>query len=572
MITMAWGKAPVRDDACDDNNKEIVPSYVNLIRRNDPFITSITVFRDNNNNNNNNNNNSVSSLNVMKRRQCELLSEALRGNAYVEEFYASGHEINEDVIDILGEALKKSESLKSICIGCEKLGTNEKEFDRLIDSYLSEMGNLRVLDLENKGLRSTSVISLAKAFENEEKFKQLEELILNKNFNNNNNNNNSSDGDDDESIIIAVDEAFERLFKSGALRNRLRTIQFSEMCLAEKSLIALANELKDEERCSLEVFKFTHGKFDCGVLLEQNDVEEKIKDHEDKDDDDNELLKKEIKEKRDKAMTEMMNVLGEGIANNKSLKTITLDGTKVGAYELLKGISRAKKIDNNEEERRSKMIEISLANCALDDNNSRTNATVGFFLSDFAEPIEIVNLSGNSLGDWKVAQLAGAIRGGFCQNITDLDVSANDLSDSNILKRFLFGTKIKKLSLFENVNMLKSKENVLKIFADFNDDAGNDVNDETKLKVSAHISACEYLDVGACGMEVEELILFAQSVRKHKSAFKCLKTLVVGGNPGCSALDDSFELELKLLKEAFGNALDVGWKASDSGEIDKLSY
>ena len=57
----------------------------------------------------------------------------------------------------------------------------------------------------------------------------------------------------------------------------------------------------------------------------------------------------------------MMNALGQGFVKNKSLKRMILDGTKVGAYELLKGISRAKRTNKNEE---SGIVEISLANCA----------------------------------------------------------------------------------------------------------------------------------------------------------------------------------------------------------------
>ena len=183
---------------------------------------------------------------------------------------------------------------------------------------------------------------------------------------------------------------------------------------------------------------------------------------------------------------------------------------------------------------------------------------VGFLLSDFAESVEIMNLSGNALGDWKVAQLAGAIQGGFCQNMLEIDIGGNNLSDATILKRLLFGkTKIKRHSCFENVNLLKSKENVEKLFEDA----------KTPLASS---SPCEYLDVGACGMELEELTLFAESIRKHKSLFANLKTLVLGGNPGASTLGDTFENELKLLKESM-SSLDIAWQANDSGDIDKFN-
>jgi hypothetical protein len=70
-------------------------------------------------------------------------------------------------------------------------------------------------------------------------------------------------------------------------------------------------------------------------------------------------------------------------------------------------------------------------------------------------------------------------------------------------------------------------------------------------------------------MELEELTLFAESIRKHKSAFVNLKTLVLGGNPGACALGDAFENEIKLLKESM-SSLDIAWKANDSGDIDKF--
>ena len=117
--------------------------------------------------------------------------------------------------------------------------------------------------------------------------------------------------------------------------------------------------------------------------------------------------RQEREEEKVKKTTAMMNALGQGFVKNKSLKRMILDGTKVGAYELLKGISRAKRTNKNEE---SGIVEISLANCALNDNNSKTNAVVGFLLSDFAESVEIVNLSGNALGDWKVSQLTALFR------------------------------------------------------------------------------------------------------------------------------------------------------------------
>ena len=61
----------------------------------------------------------------------------------------------------------------------------------------------------------------------------------------------------------------------------------------------------------------------------------------------------------------------------------------------------------------------------------------------------------------------------FVKTMLEIDVSGNNLSDVTILKRMLFGkTKIKRLSCFENVNLLKSKEKISKLFEDIG--GGND--------------------------------------------------------------------------------------------------
>jgi hypothetical protein len=566
---MAWGK-PTPHGVLGDNDENerregddenvMKSSIVSLIEKNDPTVRAITIFR---------------GRNFTGARETTAVGLALEKNQFVKEFYSSGHEMTRETAEILGRSFSKMKSsLESICVGDERFGGgggrgnnddggqkdddadgDEDAFEVFL-SYAKELDGLRKWDLENKGLTKKSLGKLSDAFQSE-KFIRLEELILNRNESLSD----RSRSSDDTSATTTNKSptAMERLFQSGAIRQRVKTLEISDISLGEASISALAEELKG--KCSLEVFKFTNGRLECFRLKELDDddgVEEKKNESETDDTAADESEKKEKdkkkKEERDKATTAMMNELGEGFVNNKSLKRVTLDGTKVGAYELLKGISRAKRTNKSE---KSNVVEISLANCALNDDNSKTNAVVGFLLSDFAESVEIVNLNGNALGDWKVAQLAGAIQGGFCQNMLEIDIGGNDLSDATILKRLLFGkTKIKRLSCFENVNLLKSKENVGKLFEDAE-------------ILSAGSSPCEYLDVGACGMELEELTLFAESIRKHKSAFVNLKTLVLGGNPGACALGDAFENELKLLKESM-SSLDIAWKANDSGDIDKF--
>ena len=560
---MAWGK-PTPHGVLGDNDENergegddenvIKSSIVSLIEKNDPTVRAITIFR---------------GRNFTGARETLAVGVALEKNLFVKEFYSSGHEMTRETAEILGRSFSKMKSsLESICVGDERFGggggnnddggQKDDDADAADDeandafevflSYAKELDGLRKWDLENKGLTKKSLGKLSDAFQSE-KFIRLEELILNRNESLSD----RSRSSDDTSATTTNKSptAMERLFQSGAIRQRVKTLEISDISLGEASISALAEELKG--KCSLEVFKFTNGRLECFRLKELDDddgVEEKKNESET----DDTAADEKKKEERDKATTAMMNELGEGFVNNKSLKRVTLDGTKVGAYELLKGISRAKRTNKSE---KSNVVEISLANCALNDDNSKTNAVVGFLLSDFAESVEIVNLNGNALGDWKVAQLAGAIQGGFCQNMLEIDIGGNDLSDATILKRLLFGkTKIKRLSCFENVNLLKSKENVAKVF------------DEAET-LSAGSSLCEYLDVGACGMELEELTLFAESIRKHKSAFVNLKTLVLGGNPGACALGDAFENELTLLKESM-SSLDIAWKANDSGDIDKF--
>jgi len=567
---MAWGK-PTPHSVLGDNDENdrgknhddenvMKSSIVSLIEKNDPTVRAITIFR---------------GRNFTGARETLAVGVALEKNLFVKEFYSSGHEMTRETAEILGRSFSKMKSsLESICVGDERFGGGgggsndggQKDDDDAADdeannafevflSHAKELDGLRKWDLENKGLTKKSLGKLSDAFQSE-KFIRLEELILNRNESLSDR---SRSSDDTSTTTTKSPTAMERLFQSGAIRQRVKTLEISDISLGEASISALAEELKG--KCSLEVFKFTNGRLECFRLKELDDddgVEEKKNESETDETAADESEKKEKdkkkKEERDKATTAMMNALGEGFVSNKSLKRVTLDGTKVGAYELLKGISRAKRTNKSE---KSNVIEISLANCALNDDNSKTNAVVGFLLSDFAESVEIVNLNGNALGDWKVAQLAGAIQGGFCQNMLEIDIGGNDLSDATILKRLLFGkTKIKRLSCFENVNLLKSKENVAKLFEDA----------ETP---SAGSSPCEYLDVGACGMELEELTLFAESIRKHKTAFVNLKTLVLGGNPGACALGDAFENELKLLKESM-SSLDIAWKANDSGDIDKF--
>lgn len=537
---MAWGKpSPVGMgvSSSGNGNEETSSSVVSLIEKNDPNVHSITVFR---------------GRHFNGAKEITAVGNALEKNAFIKEFYSSGHEVDEESAKILGKSFLKMKSLESICVGDERFGDESDDAFAVFVSYAKELDGLRRWDLENKGLTKRSFGKVSDAFESG-KFKRLEELILNRNGS-------LSDGISSKNDTTTTTlTAMEMFFRSGAIRNRVKTLEMSEMSLGEASASALAEELKDE-KCSLEVFTFTNGRLECYSLEEWDDDGVGEKNESNADNADNESGKKEKDKKREeekvKKTTAMMNALGQGFVKNKSLKRMILDGTKVGAYELLKGISRAKRTNKNEE---SGIVEISLANCALNDNNSKTNAVVGFLLSDFAESVEIVNLSGNALGDWKVAQLAGAIQGGFCQNMLEIDVSGNNLSDVTILKRLLFGkTKIKRLSCFENVNLLKSKEKISKLFEDIG-----------AAETTSFSSLCEYLDVGACGMELEELTFFAESIRKHKSIFANLKTLVLGGNPGASALGDTFENELKLLRESM-TSLDIAWKANDSGDMEKF--
>ena len=285
---------------------------------------------------------------------------------------------------------------ESICVGDERFGggggnnddggQKDDDADAADDeandafevflSYAKELDGLRKWDLENKGLTKKSLGKLSDAFQSE-KFIRLEELILNRNES-------LSDRSRSRRYDVTTTNksptAMERLFQSGAIRQRVKTLEISDISLGEASISALAEELKG--KCSLEVFKFTNGRLECFRLKELDDddgVEEKKNESETDDTAADESEKKEKdkkkKEERDKATTAMMNELGEGFVNNKSLKRVTLDGTKVGAYELLKGISRAKRTNKSE---KSNVVEISLANCALNDDNSKTNAVGDF--------------------------------------------------------------------------------------------------------------------------------------------------------------------------------------------------
>ena len=116
------------------------------------------------------------------------------------------------------------------------------------------------------------------------------------------------------------------------------------MSLGEASASALAEELKDE-KCSLEVFTLTNGRLSVIVWKSGMTMalERKMKVTPTMPITRAGKKKKTRKEEEKvKKTTAMMNALGQGFVKNKSLKRMILDGTKVGAYELLKGISRAK--------------------------------------------------------------------------------------------------------------------------------------------------------------------------------------------------------------------------------------
>ena len=133
--------------------------------KNDPNVHSITVFR---------------GRHFNGAKEITAVGNALEKNAFIKEFYSSGHEVDEESAKILGKSFLKMKSLESICVGDERFGDESDDAFAVFVSYAKELDGLRRWDLENKGLTKRSFGKVSDAFESG-KFKRLEELILNRN-------------------------------------------------------------------------------------------------------------------------------------------------------------------------------------------------------------------------------------------------------------------------------------------------------------------------------------------------------------------------------------------------------
>ena len=165
---MAWGKpSPVGMgvSSSGNGNEETSSSVVSLIEKNDPNVHSITVFR---------------GRHFNGAKEITAVGNALEKNAFIKEFYSSGHEVDEESAKILGKSFLKMKSLESICVGDERFGDESDDAFAVFVSYAKELDGLRRWDLENKGLTKRSFGKVSDAFQSG-KFKRLEELILNRN-------------------------------------------------------------------------------------------------------------------------------------------------------------------------------------------------------------------------------------------------------------------------------------------------------------------------------------------------------------------------------------------------------
>ena len=126
------------------------------------------------------------------------------------------------------------------------------------------------------------------------KFKRLEELILNRNGS-------LSDGISSKNDTDYYANSYGNVFSHGAIRNRVKTLEMSEMSLGEASASALAEELKDE-KCSLEVFTLTNVRLECYSLEEWDDDGVGEKNESNADNADNESGKEKDKKREEEKL------------------------------------------------------------------------------------------------------------------------------------------------------------------------------------------------------------------------------------------------------------------------------
>ena len=110
-----------------------VASWVEKLQRNDPSLTSVTVFRGRR----------------FGHEEASDVCAALRTNTSLTELYASGHPVDASIAAAFAEALAVNSALRSLCIGDSELG--DENLSALLPGVAAS-SSLTSLDLENKGI------------------------------------------------------------------------------------------------------------------------------------------------------------------------------------------------------------------------------------------------------------------------------------------------------------------------------------------------------------------------------------------------------------------------------------
>ena len=129
---MAWG------------NTVGVASWVERLKRNDPGLTSVTVFRGR----------------LFGPEEAAEVCEALKSNSHLRELYASGHKMDAATAGLFADMLAVNTSLRSLCIGDPEFGD---EGLAALTRGIASSASLEAIDLENKGVGDEGAKALGEA-------------------------------------------------------------------------------------------------------------------------------------------------------------------------------------------------------------------------------------------------------------------------------------------------------------------------------------------------------------------------------------------------------------------------
>ena len=93
-------------------------------------------------------------------QEAKALAEALETNTHLTELYASGHDLENESIGLIGKAIAKNTTLRILCIGSSRLGNSGV---KSLLKGLSGNKSLQQLDLEGKGISHPGAAAISQA-------------------------------------------------------------------------------------------------------------------------------------------------------------------------------------------------------------------------------------------------------------------------------------------------------------------------------------------------------------------------------------------------------------------------